>query len=193
MPAPRVMLASLIILALLFPCTTLSAQSTSTTTNTPFSIDTSFSVLPLSNLVVSGNVYITDPNVANGASISYVTWDWGDGTISAWVPASGPAALTAFPGQHTYLSSGPYQVNVLVGDSAEATGNATGQVQVPGPKFVSPNSIVSFASITVSGHTATPNLIITDPNVATGASLVAEDWSWGDGSADATWGSSQSS
>ncbi len=67
-------------------------------------------------LAVSATVSAT----GNGASISTITINWGDGTI----PSSGSSA------SHTYLKQGTFTVTAVATDSLGATGSATETVSV---------------------------------------------------------------
>jgi PKD repeat protein len=79
----------------------------------------SLSVTPTSGmapLYVSANVYAT----GNGASVSSITINWGDGTT----PSSGSSAT------HTYTKQGNYTVTAIVTDSLGATSSASTAVSV---------------------------------------------------------------
>ncbi len=168
------------------------AATAAIVTTSPSSIGTTFTISPVSGLAVSGLVNINDQNINSGASLTSVVWDWGDGTSSVWTASSGADALSTFPGTHTYKSTGSYPVSETVTDSAGEKGTAMQQVSIPPSASTSPSSIVAMSTVSTSGLTITPDITVTDPNVNSGASIVSEDWSWGDGTPDAVWTGTQS-
>ncbi|MDE1855850.1 MAG: hypothetical protein KGH49_01275 [Candidatus Micrarchaeota archaeon] len=165
---------------------TTSQPTQASFTTSPVSIGTSLTVSPSSGLAVLGSMEVNDQNINSGASLTSVVWDWGDGTTSVWTASSGVAALLAFPGVHTYQSANSYKVVETVIDSAGEVGTASAQVTVPLSSQVSSSkSILASSTVSSSGLTITPSLNINDPNSA--ASIVSEEWSWGDGTADSVW------
>ena len=174
----------------------LSVPSASSTSNTapsgPFAIGVSFTV-SVHGLNATPKYNISDPNANTGASLTQIDWSWGDGSADATWLNNGYPPSPLFPGTHTYSSQGSYAITVNVIDSADASGSAAQTVQLgsssssPGQPSASQNPLQTNFTISTSGFKVTPAYTINDSNLKKGANLTYIDWSWGDGSQDATW------